>query len=190
MPSIEAERLRKRVAERQRRARIKEKHLRDGVPDTGTKRCVKCGEVKSVTEFSINRSNASGRAVYCAPCDALLQRQGYAVNIESRREYARNRWKENPNSAWANRLYRYGMRTEDFERIWADQDGACAICRLVFEDRLVACIDHDHESGAVRGLLCAMCNGGLGMLGDDQSRLLAALAYLERVGAVKGEQSA
>ncbi len=58
------------------------------------------------------------------------------------------------------------------------QGGSCAICKDKPRDRLV--VDHDHESGAVRGLLCGRCNLALGLLRDDTTRIRAAATYLER----------
>ena len=72
----------------------------------------------------------------------------------------------------------YGLTPEDFEAMVATQGGRCAICGRISDARLH--IDHDHETGAVRGLLCADCNGGVGLPGDDPDRAEAAAAYLRR----------
>jgi hypothetical protein len=57
-----------------------------------------------------------------------------------------------------------------------DQGGSCAICRAA----PAAHVDHDHETGAVRALLCFNCNGGLGQFRDDPAVLRAAADYVER----------
>ena len=56
----------------------------------------------------------------------------------------------------------YGMTEADYDRMLADQDGRCALCRRVSERRLY--VDHCHMSGRVRGLLCWSCNTMLGCL--------------------------
>lgn len=63
------------------------------------------------------------------------------------------------------------------------QDGRCAICRE--EETATArgrvrslAVDHDHETGAVRGLLCSRCNTALGLFRDNPALLLEAIAYL------------
>lgn len=65
----------------------------------------------------------------------------------------------------------------------AQQNGACAVCRSVPRSMLDLNIDHDHDSGRVRGLLCSMCNTGLGHLGIDGAadldRARAVLRYIE-----------
>lgn len=61
------------------------------------------------------------------------------------------------------------------------QGSACAACRTSDwggKDGKPH-VDHDHATGKIRGLLCANCNTGLGMFGDDPARLRAAAAYLE-----------
>jgi len=57
----------------------------------------------------------------------------------------------------------------------ADQGGSCAICRTA----PAVHVDHDHETGAVRALLCFNCNGGLGQFRDDPVVLRAAADYVE-----------
>jgi hypothetical protein len=67
------------------------------------------------------------------------------------------------------------------------QDGRCAICsikgdvrELGFVKRKSLCVDHDHDTGAVRGLLCSPCNLGIGKLADDPVIIHSALKYLKK----------
>lgn len=86
---------------------------------------------------------------------------------------------------WANRdkrvAYRrkaeYGMTQGEFDALLASQDGRCAICSVELTAKNWA-IDHDHDTRAVRGLLCRGCNVMLGLAGDDHRILTKAIAYL------------
>jgi hypothetical protein len=60
----------------------------------------------------------------------------------------------------------------------AAQGGGCAICERPPRPDISLHVDHDHVSGAVRGLLCFRCNNALGDLGDDLQHLERAVAYL------------
>jgi hypothetical protein len=71
----------------------------------------------------------------------------------------------------------YGMTESDYEQMYREQEGLCAICKNPRRRRRLF-VDHDHQTGRVRGLLCPTCNGGLGKLGDSEEGLLRALAYL------------
>jgi hypothetical protein len=67
--------------------------------------------------------------------------------------------------------------------ILAQQDGKCAICDLVLRERTGdrrACIDHDHGTGEIRGILCSNCNRALGLFKDNERTIGRALAYLQR----------
>jgi len=78
-------------------------------------------------------------------------------------------------------LQEYGISLEQFERLYLEQDGRCAIC----SDRMLNSdchVDHDHEVGNVRALLCGSCNRGLGMFKDNIRRLARAIVYLEEHG--------
>lgn len=76
--------------------------------------------------------------------------------------------------------HRYKMTEADYQSLLKKQDGHCALCfRTPDEDRTGRLhIDHDHATDRVRGLLCHRHNHGLGMLGDSEEGLLAALKYL------------
>lgn len=81
------------------------------------------------------------------------------------------------------RKHLYGLDRSEIDRIAVAQDGSCAVCGEVFDEanpKRRACVDHDHETGAIRGLLCRKCNAGLGMLRDRSDLLRAAADYLER----------
>lgn len=75
------------------------------------------------------------------------------------------------------RKYKYGITQEEFDALLVSQDGRCAICRVLLEK---AVVDHDHDTGRVRGLLCWNCNVALGHMRDDPDTLARAIAYLER----------
>jgi len=89
------------------------------------------------------------------------------------------------------RLYQvYGLKVDDFLGLWDACDGKCQICNVAMHsrwvdgdngDRSTRCnVDHCHESGEVRGLLCTRCNTALGKLEDDVDRLKSAINYLEK----------
>ena len=77
---------------------------------------------------------------------------------------------------------KYGISLSTYNRMFIEQGGLCAICNLpqksTRNERL--CIDHCHETGAVRGLLCDGCNRGIGLLKDDYRILERAAGYLRQ----------
>jgi hypothetical protein len=76
---------------------------------------------------------------------------------------------------------KFGITPEDYEDMVAAQDGKCAICATAdTSPDAWFCVDHDHTTGKVRGLLCRTCNTSIGQAGDDPARLRKAIAYLER----------
>jgi hypothetical protein len=75
----------------------------------------------------------------------------------------------------------YNISVEDHDQLLHEQGGLCAICKTdkpAGSGRLN--VDHDHATGAVRGLLCHSCNTALGGFGDDVERLQAAIDYLNQ----------
>jgi hypothetical protein len=89
-------------------------------------------------------------------------------------------WERHRRRSWLGR--KYGITPEEYDERLAEQGGVCAICRRPPEDPrgYKMHVDHCHQSGDVRGILCGSCNRGLGNFGDDADRLLAAVEYLRR----------
>lgn len=74
---------------------------------------------------------------------------------------------------------KYGITLEDYFEIIDRQDGQCAICSTdISELDHTAHLDHCHETGRVRGVLCRRCNTGIGMLDDNADLLIKAAEYL------------
>lgn len=106
---------------------------------------------------------------------------------QHRRNYER-RWRQTHKSALKKsyRKYRlkveYGLSLEQFDEMIAQQHGVCAICKVkrVVRGEPHLHVDHDHQSGLVRGILCHHCNMILGHSRDSVDVLEACIAYLNR----------
>ena len=86
----------------------------------------------------------------------------------------------------ANLRRAYGITVEDYEAMHAAQGGVCAICgsesNYYKAGALCAlAVDHDHETGKVRGLLCNHCNRAIGMLKDDADVIERAASYVRGI---------
>ena len=75
------------------------------------------------------------------------------------------------------RARKYGLSASEYMNMLSVQNGKCAICSEDFSGP--ACVDHDHESGFIRALLCYRCNAGIGALRDNPLLLRIAAGYLE-----------
>ncbi len=146
------------------------------------KTCTKCGIEKPLDEFYVLKVGHSGRVnpghfPECKACSIARAAAHNKRTLEDNPDKARAdraRWARN------SRLRRYGITPKDYDALFAAQDGRCAICGTTEAGAWggLLPVDHDHETGDVRGLLCHNCNGGLGQFCDDPDRLLAAAAYL------------
>ena len=133
-----------------------------------TRICETCKVEKPLAMFE-KQSNRPNPRKHCKQC--RYQMRDREKDKLRHREYMRERRVNNPEIVrqnWERSVY--GVCKEDIGVL------DCQICGST--DRL--CIDHDHASGSVRGLLCTRCNFGLGMFRDDPQRLIAALVYLNK----------
>lgn len=178
--------------------------------DNATKVCRKCQATKPLTEFYQDKQFPDGRRNSCRACDAAAAkerwRRNLAVNRAKGREcYARRRRNNladcqakarayaaaNPERlaylAWESQLRRaYGLSVADYDAMVAQQGGLCAICnrpeRVTRSGKQIRlAVDHDHETGKVRGLLCMHCNQAIGKMEHRVDLLQQAVAYLTKV---------
>ncbi len=98
---------------------------------------------------------------------------------DRRNELARQRYADDPFHHRRRMLkFNYGLTVEDYFDLLQTQDNRCAICKGESNGRGDFHVDHCHETGKVRGLLCAKCNLLLGHANDDTKLLRAAIGYL------------
>lgn len=74
---------------------------------------------------------------------------------------------------------KYGITLNEYGQRFLRQKGQCAICQTVPSGGEPLAVDHDHATGAVRGLLCRSCNVGLGFFRDQTVSLARAIVYLQ-----------
>ena len=107
-----------------------------------------------------------------APCGtAEYSRQVYAAKREKLAAASLNRYHQK-------KLRLYGLTQEEYDHLEAL---GCAACGALDSGKYRLSIDHDHETGMFRGLLCSNCNTALGLLGESLERVLALGVYLEKV---------
>ena len=82
-----------------------------------------------------------------------------------------------------NLLYKFNISLVQYDRMLAEQNGCCAICgRHQSEFKTALAVDHNHQTGEIRGLLCRSCNSGIGYLVVDKHNidlLISAISYLK-----------
>ncbi|MFD8572831.1 endonuclease VII domain-containing protein [Streptomyces sp. NPDC059639] len=117
---------------------------------SGHKYCRTCGEIKPHSDWTKNRSASDGLATLCKTCKA---EKGRAHHLKRH----------------------YNLTEVERDEMVASQMGICVICL----NAPAVHVDHCHETGRVRGVLCFNCNSAIGKLGDDPDTVRRATAYLE-----------
>jgi hypothetical protein len=133
------------------RQEVRGKTVRAKVPvPRGHKRCPQCGEIKAHSEWELDAMTSDGYASYRKACRADRNQQSYFKR-------------------------KYGMTLAERDEMIASRMGLCANCLKA----PAVHVDHCHETGRVRGVLCFNCNSAIGKLGDDPDAVRRAAAYLE-----------
>ncbi len=162
-----------------------------------TKQCPKCEYLQPIGEFSKDKTNSDGLQAYCKECNKQYGREyyernrngilrqskkwgkkyrrtirGQEVHRKASKKYSQS---ERRRKTWLK--YKYDITPEQHEQMYLAQDGRCAICPEAVPYGEI-CVDHDHITGRVRGLLCRKCNFMLGMANDDPKVLESAAKYM------------
>jgi hypothetical protein len=136
------------------------------------KRCTRCDEYKPIISFGKDKHRSDGLNTRCKSCTRAINRERLARDPEKWAAYARKR--------------KYGISNMEFQIMRNRQGASCAVCREPLGQGREQVVDHCHRTGAVRGILCRMCNWGLGHFRDDRQRLIGAMLYLQRHAARSG----
>lgn len=126
--------------------------------------CSKCGVEKEPSAFGKHKGTKDGLRPECKDC-------------RSGRPYDPKRQLNNHLKS------KYNITLDDYDNMLKEQGGVCALCGTNEpgkQGRFV--VDHNHDTGEVRGLLCNQCNVGLGALQDSPTLLLKAADYLIKMG--------
>lgn len=130
------------------------------------KRCSKCKECKPVSDFYTNKRQSDGFNTYCKDCQKI-HNKSYQRNSDLKRKY--------------------GITEETYKIMFDFQNGKCAICGK--EESATnqhglrpLVVDHNHETGEVRQLLCHSCNTAIGLMKEDTVTLANAISYLVKHG--------
>lgn len=139
-----------------------------------TKKCRRCGETKSREDFYNAPAARDGKQVTCKMCDKKANAIWQRMNSDKCKAKSLK---------WRNKVKYRGIEISSEERqvLFLKQEGRCAICQkheTEFARKLA--VDHDHKTNKIRGLLCLLCNRGLGLFKDDTVRFQSAIAYLNK----------
>ena len=148
-------------------------------------RCSVCKQEKPREQFFKNKSKACGISAACKPCHLeqrrIYVREGRKFDENFRPKYRHKEDYYNRLNKEKNLKRKYGLTVLEFDKMRMIQQFKCAICSK-HETELgeILHVDHDHNTGKVRGLLCLNCNHGIGMLKDNLINMQNAVKYLTK----------
>lgn len=148
----------------------------NGEGQSSWRTCTKCERPKLIESFGA-RSDTGRLKGWCNECNNT-----YAREWKAKTAYYRNGWRPTA-------LKKYGLTPESYDALVAAQDGLCAICGRSERSKrtgevIKLSIDHDHETGKVRGLLCGSCNRALGLLQENPVTLERMAEYLRTTASI------
>ena len=154
--------------------------------DRKTKICTKCHKDKILSDFPKRKGCKYGVAPACHSCRYIWEKEWKRrkklglPNLSQEKIYKHPPKGHADNYRSQHYLYNYGITIAEYNEIYKNQNGCCAICKKHQAELIkVLHVDHDHKNQKIRGLLCYKCNVGLGSYNDDVELLLKAIEYLK-----------
>lgn len=148
--------------------------------------CRICGDLKNRSEFYPKSDAKDGLRSTCKSCNSEESKKWGKQNKNRSYKIHKNYRESNPEKIkeiQRNTKYKlnYGITTADFEKLYSSQGEKCEICKKS-TDKISTnmCVDHDHDTGKVRGILCRKCNSALGLFTDNEEILENAISYLKK----------
>jgi len=133
--------------------------------------CNHCNEEKPLKDFKKGNTYKGGYRPQCVVCCNVYNLKSHHEH-KHKKEYS---YADNKNTH-LKRLY--GISYKEYLVMLDAQGGRCAICATENSGKRAFAVDHCHDTGAVRGLLCGNCNAGIGNLKDSKELLQRAIEYL------------
>lgn len=127
--------------------------------------CSRCKLEKDESEF-YRYPQRGGVQNYCKDCKHAYCREYYQKNKDRVRRQNKR----------ASLKFHYGMTLEQYDEMYISQQGQCSICKTKHE---VLHVDHDHNTGDIRELLCNRCNRTLGLLEEDPMIMHSMIEYVQ-----------
>lgn len=144
------------------------------------KKCTKCNETKELSCFYKQKAGKFGVDSRCKICSNKYRSEWCKKNRDKKRLIERNYAAKHPEMFRKKALKRYyNISISDYEKMAEAQNNVCKICKNPEDRRNYLCVDHDHITGKIRGLLCNNCNRALGLLKDNTDILENAFNYLK-----------
>ena len=165
----------------------------ENITENITRVCTTCKIEKELSLFGKRNGKVKykyNRDSMCKSCKATYEKNRVMSNPEKKAKlYAANKeWTRRNKEKYAGKFFpskykKYGedFKEEDYNKLLEEQGGICAICKEVElrgERKIRLSIDHNHETGAIRGLLCGNCNRAIGLLKDCPDVIFKAWVYL------------
>ncbi len=158
------------------------------------KRRKNCGDVKPLSEFYGATGTRDGLRGRCKACEIARNQAWYRknqkravastkrwqqANAERVREYQRRYRADHAQQFREGHLRRvFDLTGAQYQALLDAQRGGCALCGRAPRNGRSLHVDHNHQTGVVRGLLCFRCNAGIGQFREDKLRLADAIVYL------------
>jgi hypothetical protein len=157
-----------------------ERKLGIGLIAITEKQCNSCGEVKAVDQFYKDLGIADGRATICKICRDLSMNLWRESHRDEYNKYMRDFRAGNREWAKNTDLKRtYGISLADYNHMLAEQGGKCKLCKKGPQGKRPLVVDHNHDSGEIRGLLCYGCNRKISILEKSVEEQQEAIEYVK-----------
>ncbi len=143
------------------------------------KRCSHCKEEKDLKDFGVDNRNKTGYLSECKECRNKRLRESRDEKTLRKRKEIQDKYRRSSKFSDTSLKRIYGISLKEWQKMFDEQDGCCASCGEHQADlSRTLCVDHDHDTGKVRGLVCRQCNLALGLLKDDPEVVAKLLEYI------------